>query len=55
MSLQVVGYTLEEYLLAEMSTQHANDGTALQVTDVIEDLVNFKAIVDRYFDGMGSA
>ena len=53
MSLQVISYTLQEDLFAEMSAQHADDRAALQVTDVIEDLVNLKAVVDRYFDWVG--
>jgi hypothetical protein len=54
-SLEVIGDTLKEHLLAEMGTQHADDGATFQVADVIKDLIDFKTVVDRYFDGVGGA
>lgn len=54
MSLEVVGNTLQEDLLAKMSAQHADDGASLQVTNVVEDLVDLETIVYWYLDGMRS-
>ena len=51
-SLEVVGYTLEENLLTEMSAQHADDRGALEVGDVVKDLVDLETVVYGYFDGM---
>lgn len=53
MGLEVLGNTLEENLLAKVAAQHTNDGASLQITDVVEDLVNFKGVSYRNFDGMG--
>ena len=55
MSLEVISDTLKEHFLAEMGTQHADDRAAFQVADVIKDLINFKTVVHRYFDGVGGA
>ena len=52
MSLEVVGNTLQKDLLAQMSAQHTDNRGSLQVGDVVEDLVNLKTVVYRYFDGM---
>jgi hypothetical protein len=40
MRLQVIGDTLKEYLLTQVSAQHADDGASLEVADVVEYLVN---------------
>jgi hypothetical protein len=55
MRFEVVGDTLKEDLLAEVRAQHANDGASLEVTDVVEDLVDLKTIVDGDFDGVRRA
>lgn len=55
MCLEVVGYTLEEDLLAQVCAQHANDGTSLEITDVVENLVNLESIEDRDLNGMRRA
>lgn len=52
MGLEVVGNTLEEDLLTEVSAQHADDGGSLQVRDMVEDLVDLETVVYGYFDGM---
>ena len=53
--LEVVGNTLQEDLLAKVSAQHADDGGALQVTDVVKDLINLEAVIDGHLDGMRKA
>jgi hypothetical protein len=54
-SLEVVGNTLEEDLLAKVSAQHADDRATLEVTDVVEDLVDLETIVDRNLNGVRCA
>ena len=40
MGFQIVGNSLEKDFHAEMSAEHTNDGATLQITDMIEDLLD---------------
>lgn len=55
MSFQVSGNTFEKGFVTEIYRYHANDGTALQIGNFVEDLIDLKSILDRYFDGMRGA
>lgn len=52
MRLQIVGNTAQEGLLTQVAAEHANHGTSLQVADMIENLVYFKSVSHRDFDGV---
>ena len=52
MRLEIVRNALQEDLLAKVSAQHPDHGTALQIADGIEDLVDFEAVIYRHFDGV---
>jgi len=49
MRFEVVCHTLQEDLLAKVRAQHADDRATLQVADVVEDLIDFEAVIDRDF------
>ena len=51
--MEVVGDPLVEGVDAEEVCHHPDDGAALLVGDVIEDLVYFVRNIDRDGDGMG--
>jgi hypothetical protein len=50
MNLEVIADTLQKDLLTKMIAQHANRGRALQIGDVIENLVNFQGVANWHFD-----
>ena len=50
MSFQIVRYALDKSILAEMTAEHANDGAALQVADVVENLVHIEGISHGNFN-----
>ena len=55
MSFQVLGNSLEKNLHAEMSAEHTNDRATLQITDVIEDLLDIQRVFNRDLDRMRSS
>lgn len=53
--LEVIGNTTKESLLTEMNTQHADDRASLQVTNVIENLIDFEGVPNGHLDGVRSS
>lgn len=54
-SLEVVGDALEESLYAEVVGNHANGGAALEVADMVKDLVDVEGIADGDVDRVTGA
>lgn len=52
MSFQVASHSFKESFPAEMTAKHSDDGASLQIADVVENLVDFKRILDGHFDGV---
>lgn len=52
MGFEVVGDAEEEHIVAEMGGKHTDDRAALKIADGVEDLVDFKRILDRHLDRM---
>jgi hypothetical protein len=52
--LEVISHTAKESLSAKVDTEHADDRAALQITDVIKDLVHLESISDGNLDGVRS-
>lgn len=54
MRLEVISHTTKEGLSAKVDTEHADDRAALQITDVIKDLVYLESISDGHLNGVRS-
>ncbi|GJC83687.1 hypothetical protein ColLi_06525 [Colletotrichum liriopes] len=53
--LEVVGHALEEGVDAEVVGEHADRRAALEVADVVEDLVDVEGVLDGHVDGVAGA
>jgi hypothetical protein len=54
MNLEVVTDSLQEDVLSQVIAEHSDDGTAFEIGDLIEDLVDFEGVSNRYFNWVRS-
>ena len=50
MSFQVIGNSLKEGFSAKVAAKHSDNGASLQITDVVEDLVDVERISNGHLD-----
>jgi hypothetical protein len=55
MLFEVIRYSLDEDVLAQMTAEHADNRTTFQIADMIKYLVHFESVLHRNFNGVGGA
>lgn len=53
MGFKIVGHTTKECLAAKVLTQHSDHRTSFEITDMVENLINLKGILNGHLDWMG--
>lgn len=52
MLLQVCSNTLQEGFIPQVVAEHSNDGAPLEITDMVENLIDLKSVPNWYFNRM---
>lgn len=55
MLFEVVRYTLDKDILAEMTAEHTDNRTTFQIADMIKNLVHFESVLHGNLNGVGGA